>query len=313
MSPVAKYFLFQALIIAPFAAGYFLKRRFASPAESSRKIVRSNLILVEPLIALWAIWGLRMSAELIVLPLSGLALVLLGLGLGAVIAPLLRLRGTSRAAFIISASLANHGFTMGGFICYLVLGETGLGYSFIFISYFMLYTYLIIFPYARRASSAGGDAPSPATYIFDLQNLPLVAVIAAIVLNLSGAPRPAVPFPSDVLLAVSIASYYFALGLNFSVSDLRGTLRESAALSLIKFVLVPAAAITLLHFSGLPRDMKTVIALQSFMPAAIFSVLASILFGLDTRLTSGFFVASTVLFILAGLPLLLLALPLLFR
>lgn len=312
MPPIAKYFIFQALIIGPFAAGYLLKRRFASPSESSRKIVRANLVLIEPLIALWAIWGLRMSAELIVLPVSGLALVILGLGLGIIIAPLLRLRGTSKAAFIISASLANHGFTMGGFLCYLLLGEKGLGLSFIFISYFMLYTYLIIFPYARRASATGGDRPSPLSYILDLQNMPLVAVIAAIILNLSGAARPSVSFPSDILLAVSVASYYFSLGLNFSVSDVRGTLRESAALSIVKFALIPAAAVIILHFTGLPREIKTVIALQSFMPAAIFSVLASILFGLDTRLASGFFVTSTVLFILAVLPLLMLFLPTLF-
>jgi hypothetical protein len=312
MSPILKYFIFQAVIIGPFAAGYLLKRRFASPAESSRKIVRANLIFIEPLIALWAIWGLRMRADLMLLPLSGLALVLLGLGLGVIIARCLGLAGKTRATFIISSSLANHSFTMGGFICYLLMGETGLGFSFIFISYFMVYIYLVIFPYARRSSLVEGDAPSPLSHMLDLQNMPLAAVIAAVALNLAGAARPAVPFPSDLLLAVSVASYYFSLGLNFSLSDVPGTLRESAALSLVKFALVPAAAIIILLFAGLPRDISTVIAVQSFMPAAIFSVLASILFGLDTRLASGFFVSSTLIFVAAVLPIILLILPALF-
>ncbi len=311
MSPVIKYIIFQALIMGPFIVGYVLKRRFISPAESSRKIVRANLIVIEPLIALWSIWGLRLNAEVAVLPLAGLALVLGGLALGRIAAPLLSLKGQSRATFIISSSLANHGFTMGGFVCYLLLGETGLGLSFIFISYFMLYTYLIIFPYARRSSFIGGDRPTLASYILDFQNLPLVGVLAAVVLNLTGVRRPEIPFPTDALLALSVASYYFSLGINFSMSDITATIRESASLSLIKFIILPAAAVISLAVFDLQADIRMVIIVQSFMPGAIFSVLAAILFRLDTRIASGFFVISTLLFTAIVLPLLLWILPVL--
>jgi len=201
MSPIVKYLIFQAVIIGPFAAGYFLKRRFGDPAGASRRIVRTNLIFIEPLIALWSIWGLRVSADLLALPLGGLALVLMGLGFGIVIARAMRLEGKTGATFIVSASLANHGFTMGGFICYLLLGERGLGYSFIFISYFMLYIYLVIFPYARRASRKEGDTVSPLTYFLDLQNMPLFAVIAALILGATGISRPDAAFPVNRELA----------------------------------------------------------------------------------------------------------------
>ncbi len=250
-----------------------------------------------------------MRADLLALPLGGLALVLLGLGFGAIIARAMGFSVKTGATFIISASLANHGFTMGGFICYLILDERGLGYSFIFISYFMLFIYLVIFPYARRIARREGNAVSLPSNFFDLQNMPLFAVILALILGTSGISRPNIAFPVDILLVLSVASYYFSLGLNFRVSDIGKTLRATAVLSAEKFVLVPAAAILILRFVQLPRDITQVIAVQSFMPAAIFSVLASILYGLDTTLASGTFVATTILFVTLVLPPLLMFLP----
>ncbi len=173
----------------------------------------------------------------------------------------------------------------------------------------MLYTYLVIFPYARRASAIGGERPSLSSYFLDFQNLPLAGVLAGLALNLGGVQRPGIPFPTDILLALSVATYYFSVGINFSVSDITGTLRESAALSIIKFIMLPVLAVISLAVFDLQTDIRTVIIVQSFMPGAIFSVLAAILFRLDTRIASGFFVISTVLFTAVVLPLLLWLLP----
>jgi hypothetical protein len=68
-------------------------------------------------------------------------MVIMGLAAGAVVSFLLGFNAIQKHTVIISSSLANHGVTMGGFLCYLILGEHGLALSFIFITYFMPYVY----------------------------------------------------------------------------------------------------------------------------------------------------------------------------
>ncbi len=307
MSPTVKFIVFQALIVLPFAAGYVAKRRMRDPGTLAKRIVTANLVTIEPVVALWSIWGLALTPGLIVLPLSGVSTVLLGMALGCAALPLVRLSGRSRATFLITASLANHGYTMGGFICYLVLGEQGIGLSFIFISYFMLYLYLVIFHFAR-ISGRTDNAPLPFLKFFvSRRNLPLYAIIAAIILQLAGIPRPAVAMPVEYLLMASVAAYYFSLGINFSFSDLRDILPETAAISVIKFALIPLIAIAACRVIPMDSAARTVIIIESCMPAAVYSVITAILFDLDSKLASGIFVLNTVIFILFILPAILIA------
>ncbi len=305
MSVIGKFLIFQAALIIPFAAGYAC-RRFLPQAESfTRRLIRLNLVFIEPVIVFWSVWGLSLQLDLLLLPAAGLALVLLGLLLGFGAARSLKLSGGGRPTFIISSSLANHGFTLGGFVCYLMLGEKGLGYSFIFISYFMPFIFLFVFPYARAASGVSMTWRNVLVeYVLNLQNMPLFALFAALGMHFIGMKRSAIAFPVEILLLVSIAVYYFSLGINFSTGDLRAAIREGTVLAVIKFIIVPAAACLALYFLPAAGPVKSVILIQSFMPAAIYSVVSAVLFKLDVKMASGLFVANTVVFLLVVLPLL---------
>lgn len=307
MSPVLRFIAFQSMIILPFAAGFALRKRFASPGTFTKKLVTANLVTIEPVIALWSIWGLHLTAEAALLPAAGVVMVLLGMAGGSLLLPFVRKNRQAKTTFLISSSLANHGFTMGGFICYLLLGERGLGLSFIFISYFMLYLYLVIFPVARFASNSGNEPPPVREFFISFRNMPLYAIVLAIALTSSGVRRPDVFFPTDALLLLSVAVYYFTLGMNFKTSDIRATVPEAALTTLLKFCLVPLATWGALHLIFLPADIRSVILIQSFMPAAIYSVITSVLFDLDTGLASGIFVTNTLFFILIVVPALVLA------
>ncbi|MBN2298898.1 MAG: hypothetical protein JXM72_09900, partial [Deltaproteobacteria bacterium] len=76
------------------------------------------------------------------------------------------------------------------------------------------------------------------------------------------------------------------------------------ALSVIKFLMVPAAAFLVLSIVNMESNVEAVILIQSFMPAAIYSVVASVLFDLDTRLASNLFVLNSIAFLILVLPLL---------
>ena len=301
MPVMLKFILFQLLILIPFSAGIIMKKYFADPAAASKKVIMVNLMVLEPPVILWTIWGLTISRELAFLPAAGLLMVLAGLLAGKILASLLGLEGTGRKTFIISSSLANHGFTMGGFICYIFLKETGLGLSSIFISYFVPYTFLVIFSYARAGAGTRYRA-GLRDFLLGYRNMPLYAALAALALLLSGLRRPALDPPLEPLIMASVALYYWTLGLTVNVKEISPLRREHAALAAVRFLVVPALACLLLLVLPMGGDIKAVIRIQAFMPAAIYSVVTSVLFDLDSRLASSLFVVNTLLFILIVAP-----------
>jgi len=301
---IIKYVLFQVLIVAPLVMGAISRKRQLCRPVATRRLVNLNLMLIEPLIVLWSIWGLDLSGRMLLLPLAGVALVVAG-GVGGLAALRLRPQApASHATFLISAALANHGFTLGGFICYMLLGEAGLGRAFIFIAYFMLFLMSVIFPYARRMGLQKSTEGWLKTYVITPQNLPLAAVLAAIALQIAGIQRPAWPMPVDLLLLVSITIYYFTVGFNFELSQRGLFLTENCLLAVIKFMLVPAAAFILTRILPLDPVSLKVIQIEAFMPAATYSVVTSVIFNLDARLASGLFVLNTAAFLVLVLPLL---------
>lgn len=303
MSIYFKFALFQCAIIIPFISGAAARAWIKRPQDLSRRLVRINIIGIEPLIVLWCTWGLTVSAGLLILPVCGFGLIVLGILSGSLAASTLKLSGKRRKTFLITASLSNHGFTMGGFLCYFFLGELGLGLSVILVLYFIPYVYCLVFPYARtdpgqRISFRGFFKK----IVFDINNMPLFAMAAGLLLNATGIKRPAIAFPLDAVLLASIALYYLTLGINLTRIDMRGIRRELAALSLIKFAVVPGAAYAVLNLLPLAPALKAVIQLQAFMPAAIYSMVTAVLFDLDTDLASGLFVCTTIIFLTTVLP-----------
>jgi predicted permease len=307
METTSRFILFQILIIVPFISGVILKKiyTFKDLQSFTKRLIRINLIFLEPAIALWSTWGLSLTREMIFLPLSGLVLVMTGMLLGKRCLKPLGLTGKRGAAFLISSSLANHGFTMGAFFCYLFLGEKGLGLAFLFLSYFMPFIFLVIFPYARKVSS--GKKPGLASvkeFFLTLQNMPFFAILSALLLIFSGFRRPGIIFPTDILIITSMILYYFTLGLNFEMPTFFRSGRENLALCLIKFLIIPFLTFFILNIMNPDPSVATVIFIQSFMPVAIYSVVASVLFDLDPGFSSNLFVWNTIIFLTCILPVL---------
>lgn len=306
MSIEIKIILFQGIVIIPFITGFFLKSRISEKAAFSKRLVSLNIMIVDPLIVLWSIWGLSIRGQLAALPAAGVLLLALGFLFGKMLSPLLGFTGISRKTFLISSSLANIGFTMGGFICYLIAGEQGLGMAAIFASCFLPFVFLVVFPYAGRKDHSPVFALSYLRKQFiNLQNMPLFAVFLALIMHALDISRPEkIFFPIDALIIISVIVYYFTLGINFNTRDLNFLKKEQLAMAAIKFVLVPAATGGVLMLVPLDPAIKKIILIQSFMPAAIYSVVTSILYDLDTEMASGIFVVNTILFIAAVLPVL---------
>ena len=303
MSETLKFALFQVVILAPFILGYLTRNKFNNPEKTTRAILRTNIIIIEPLIVLWCIWGLKFTSDLILLPFAGLFLAVLGLFCGFLFSPFLRIKGIRKQTFLISSSLANHGFTMGGFLCYFFLGEKGLGLSIILVLYFIPYVYGFIFPSAKIASKRiSENGRSLKNLILDPHNMPLFAMVLTIMLRISGIKRPAINFPIEALLLLSVSLYYLSLGINFTSLEIKNLKKEHLSLAVIKFIAVPLTAFFIMRLLNPDQTVMAIIMIQAFMPAAIFSVVTSVLFNLDAKMASSLFVLNTLIFMIAILP-----------
>ena len=305
MSPKLKFILFQITIVLPFITGYFLRRYTKDSNGLAKKVIRFNLLSIEPFIILWSIWGLKLSFDQIFLPVSGFILVSAGFLIGMVAVRFTNCTGVGRKTYIISSSLANHGFTMGVYICYLVAGEQGLGLGAIFTLYFLPYTFIFIFSYARTSSFKKLFNFKGLTENFlNLQNMPLHAVILALSLHLIGIKRPDlnINLLFDIMLLIAISLYYFSLGLNFSFGNFKSTGKEQFLLAGTKFLILPALTFCILRMTHVESEVKIIIMIESFMPAAVYSVVTSILFNLDSKLASSLFVVNTLIFLSVVLP-----------
>lgn len=304
MSPEIKFIFFQLVIVGPFFLGFIGKKKFPELSGASKKMVTFNLAVLEPPIILWSIWGLSLTPEMAALPVFGLFMVVVGFFLGKIAAPLLDLSFKGRKTFVISASLANHGFTMGGFICYLISGETGLALSSIFLIYFIPFTFLFLFAYAGLDGKNRFSLKTVAGFFLTLKNMPLLAVLIALALNLMEVRRPLFVFPTDALLILSVGLYYLTLGITFEPVDLKPFERHHGVIAMEKFVVIPLLVSLVSGILPVTPEIKQVVLIQSFMPAAIYSVVTSIIFDLDSRLASSLFVVNSLLFILIVFPVL---------
>jgi predicted permease len=299
-----KFILFQVLIWLPLIAGSIISHKRPSVELSIERLVSFNLMTFEPVVVFWSIWGLSLAPDMIALPLTGVMTVLIGFLAGYIIVKALKFSGIQKHTFIISSSLVNHGFTMGGFLCYLFLGIEGLGLAMLFIVYFMPYLIMVVFSYARYVSEDPLQGFNIKSYILSKKNFPFYAVVLALLFQVFEIKRIQAPVPVDIFIAISVMIYYFALGTSFSPGNIRKFLPAHAVLAIIKFMIVPLIAIGVAFILPIGEKVRAVIIIQSFMPAAIYSVVTSILFKLDSRMASSLFVFNTVLFLFVVLPLL---------
>ncbi|MCG8336445.1 MAG: hypothetical protein MJE63_18205 [Proteobacteria bacterium] len=305
MSLELKFALFQLVIIIPFLAGNILGRLLLNLDRLARRLVIINLSILEPPIILWTVLGLSLAPGMIYLPISGAALALTGFLIGKGVAGRFHFGDKSSRVYVICSSLANQGFTMGGFICYLFAGERGLGLSNIFLMFFIPFTFLFIFGYASMEDRKEIFRwESIKEFLFNLRNMPLLAIVTAVGIRTLGFKRPEIYFPLDLLLTIAVAIYYFTLGINFKLSDLNPFKPEHLTLALQKFMILPALAFGITYFLPIGDDLKLIIKIESFMPVAVYAVVSSIMFDLDSRRASGLFVVNTLIFVILVFPVL---------
>ena len=306
-SPIWFFLLFYGAL----AAGLPL-RRFGAHAP---RVMRANILVVETPVFVYALWALDLAQleRYAPVPLGSVGLILL---LGALARAWARRlwpgAPRARGSFVIASAFSNIGNTGGMFLCYLLFGTTGLSLASLFLVPYPLLIFTLGFAAAR--TYADGKRPRPVEALRHLATnriavMPLGAMILGLILNLLGLPLPeGLAGVVDVLIKINIAVACLAIGATLRPGHLFTPWRPVAALSALKFVVAPAAAlaVALLAYGGLGPLPARVLLIQSAMPAAVYSVITATLFGLDRDLANTLWLSTTLL--LAPLALLLFAL-----
>jgi predicted permease len=294
------FILFSTLVYGVLLAGWGFRK--VAPAFDhngvSRLVSRISLICIETPSFLIVLWGVNKELFTSNLKLAVFPIILSAVfgGVGFFFSSLLRPNDIRyRGAFTLAAMVSNNGMTLGGFLCLLFLGETGLRLSQIYTLFLLPYVVFALFPLAKtigrraRIREGVGHEEKKAIFLDPSIILPLTSIITGLSLNLSGVPFPALldrvlPF----LVMTSVAGYSVSFGLGLQFSSFHAYWKACVAMLPIKFVIGPLLGVFLAFLFGFsPGGTPTafrVILIQASMPSAIMSVVMAKIYDLDDHL-----------------------------
>lgn len=299
------------LILTGLALGYTVqvferKGRISLPVsiESLRKILQKiGLLVFMPVSFLAAVWVVSFGdLRVAFLPVIGVLALMSGGVLGLGFARLSGHPPRQKAVLFCCGSFTNIG-AIGGLVCFVFLGEAGFALIALYKMFEEIVYYTIGFPLARYYSGALNQQQSLGKRIAGVLTDPFVctalsAFLLGLFLNLTNVTRPSV---FDAVTAFSVPAGTFVLivsiGLGMRFSRVGGYLKESIAICLIKFVVVPLIACSLAYFAGLHEvagglPFKVVLILSS-MPVAFNALVASSIYDLDLDLANSLWLVST--------------------
>lgn len=305
-----------ALIAGSVGAGY-LARRLGVGERIARALMYFVVLVPYSVIGFLAIWKLDFHGEFALLPVFGFVIMCAGLAAGALFARILKLADRSAGAFVLATGASNLGFTMGGFVNYVLFGSQGLATAAMYTIFWNFGMVFVLFPIARHYGH-GSDQPLWKLILInlvDVRSLPLLAVLAGLAVNLQGVAYPQsltrpVIGPADllgVLIVGGVIVSFFATGLRLHFERAFRRKLPYVMVACSKFVIMPAVgavlvAIMWLVGSPMPWPGNGVVLVQASTPTAIYAVVISNLFHLDDRLAGIMFVVNTALYLVVILP-----------
>jgi predicted permease len=296
-------------------SGYLAGSRFGLSEHFAKKIMTAVLVCFDWPIALFVIWPLRLSRQLIWLPIVALILMLAISALSAATFYYLEHDKRSRLTLILAGGFSNTGYTGGAFVCYVLFGLTGLALANLYVLFSLPAFYLIYLPALKARQLRTEERKAGLLDILlDFRMLPIPAIIAAIILSLANIKSPEFVTKFhiiDILVYVASTFSFFAIGLRVKLSRLKNYISLYFMISAVKFILTPALAlllIALLTLAGqnLNSMVQKVIIILSATPSAVLTVTMSNVFDLDGPLASALWVVTMAVFVAVVVPVLFL-------
>ena len=255
-------------------AGYAMRRTRILTEEADESLLGILIKLFVPCLALDAIIGneaLTRSANLVLPPLAGFGTVALGVGISILVARIFLKDKAVQRTFACAAGLQNYGYIPLP-LCQALFDRETLGVLFAF----NLGTEVALWTVAVAAIADKQSGRKWATALF---NPPVVAVVAALLLNLAGASRWT---PTSITTACHMLGLCAVpLGLMLSGALLADhatphVLRSGWQTTILGLVLrlgiLPLAILGFAHIIPADPALRSVMLLQAAMPSAVFPI-----------------------------------------
>ena len=315
------------IIFVSLIAGYAFQlwvRSGRSPLneESMRglrlRIQKGAMFGLIPLSAMLSLWGLPSpDARLLALPALGVAAWLCGGVMALVLSHMMGLDRRQTGSMFCCGTFTNIG-AVGSLVSVMLFGEQTIAIAAMYRLCEELYYFGIAMPIARWHSQPSGGRAHFSLRDFRLEPVLKVILCAlglGITLNLAGVPRPELfGTLSASAMILGTVCFLLSIGMSLRLSRMACYVRQSAAISLIKFVGCPVVIVALAMLCGLGEIENglplKVVAILASMPVAMNALIPPSLFDLDLDLANACWVFTT-LGLIVVLPVLLIVLPIL--
>jgi predicted permease len=234
------------------------------------------------------------------LPAFGIAAWVCGGLMALVLSRMMGLERRQTGSMFCCGSFTNIG-AVGSLVSVMLFGEQTIAIAALYRLCEEIYYFGIAMPVARwHGQDDGGKAHFS---LRDFRLEPVLKVILCalglgITLNLAGVPRPALfGTLSSGAMILGTVCFLLSIGMSLRLSRMTCYVRQSAAISLIKFVGCPLVIVALAMLCGLGSidnglPLK-VVAILASMPVAMNALIPPSLFDLDLDLANACWVFTT--------------------
>jgi len=316
MPVVTKFVVTIVLIVAATTGGY-LARRFRIVREQLAEVLMMLVaVFGYSSVGFLSVWNMPIEAADAWLPTLAAGHILLMAAAGLTLGRIVGRDKAEVGLFGMASAVGNNGFTMGGFIVYLLYGEAGLGLVGIYGLAWPLIVVLLLYPIARHFAAKSPPRSLGKLMlrsIFDWRSIGLPIICLAIVLSMLDVPRPVAIetyHVVDISMFTIMPVAYFSIGLRLHPSHVTSMKKLILSLAAMRFVL--GAIIGLLLIAGTwftPEPLvgtgRNVFIIEAFVPTAVTVAAVANMFRLKPRCASVLFVANTAMYLVLVLPLVL--------
>lgn len=308
------------LILAGLVCGYLLQlyirhnvRHHATLLPRLRKsLQRVSMLGIIPLAFVGVVWIIPFNdLRIVLLPVVGVGLLLLGGVLGLVASSWLGHSGSQKSVLFCSGFFTNIG-SFGGLISFVFFGERGFALLSLYKVFEEALYYSVGFPLARYFSAEKSEGFTERRFLSLLTDPFFVMAIGSfllgLILNLTEVQRPpAYELFNSIFVPLGIFLILVSVGLGMRFSSVKEHIPEGLAISAIKFIIMPVVGGTAAYLLGFYDIMDglplKIVLIATSMPVAFNALLAASIYDLDLDLANSCWIITTgcLLFVLPAL------------
>lgn len=314
MGVTGRFLASQALIWGPLILGHRLRKLGWIEDTLARPLHFANMAVLAPITLALGIWPLNRE-----LPGWQWSPILMGVLVGVStvfsvwLSPRLTENRAAAGSLMLLIPMNNISYTMAGFLTLLFLPQEAYPYNAIMMYPYLVATFFVWMPLSYHWRHGAGESMLKTfrTVILSPPSMSIVGIGAGTMLNLWAPPMPK-PFFGFLKFMVfaSTSITMFAIGARMHFRRLSGYTRLLVWLCAVKFMIHPAAMIALCLLFNIHGMLAGALFIGSFMPAGVYGPAIATINDLDVDLANAGYMWSTGIFMIVGLPLMILALKL---